>query len=133
MLTMMIIYIIQIKDLITNRKQICNKKKINMTEDKNQHFRLLEMILVNQRGLAKQIFQLNENKLNVNPLKDNDKHLLEIAQRLNSNKGNLWIEKFSSTDFSEKIKNISKMIDYMARENSKTRRTRRSQVRSVAK
>ena len=60
-----------------------------MTGDKNQHFRLFEMKLVNQRGLAEQIFQWNENKLNVNPLKNNDKHLFEIAQRLNSNKGNL--------------------------------------------
>ena len=83
---------------------------------------------------SKESLPKDKNKANVKQIKNNnDKNLLDLAKRLNSNKGNLWLEKFNATDFTEKIKNISKMIDYMARENSKTRRTRRSQVRSVAK
>ena len=41
--------------------------------------------------------------------------------------------KITGGDFTDKIKNISKMIDFMARERSKTRRSNRKNTRSAVR
>lgn len=63
--------------------------------------------------------------------KKQSQDVTEIAETLRKSQINFKGNQNKGLGFTEKIKNISKMIDYMARERSKTRRSKRRQARSV--
>ena len=57
-----------------------------------------------------------------------------FSNQLKNHNLNFKPPKLTNTDFTDRIRNISRMIDYMARERSKNRKSKkRTHARSVAR